>query len=93
VNLTLSPEALAYVHERGGALTVRPSPRHGCCGGTVDVPLAEVGPPADAVGFALQERDGVRVYLSRDLPAEPPLRVGLDRLFGLAALFVEEVQP
>jgi hypothetical protein len=93
VNVTLTPQASAYVRERGGALTVRPSPRHGCCGGTVDVPLAEVGPPADTAGFALQEGDGVRVYLALDLPPDIPLRVGLDRLFGLAALFVEEVQP
>jgi hypothetical protein len=58
VNVTLTPEALAYVRERGGALTVRPSPRHGCCGGTVDVPLAEVGPPADAGGLPYRRGTG-----------------------------------
>jgi hypothetical protein len=93
--VVLSPEAAAYVRQRGGALTLRRSPRHGCCGGTVGVPVAEAVAPADTRGFVQRALDApggpVRLFVASDLdaPAAGPVRVGLDRVLGLAALYVE----
>jgi len=91
--LSLSPEAAAFVRARGGALTVRASPKHGCCGGTVAVLVAEPGAPADPGAFAVVEASGVRAYLSPEASAAGPLRVGLDRFLALAALYVEGAAP
>ncbi|WP_233993663.1 hypothetical protein [Salinibacter altiplanensis] len=33
LDLTIDEEAVAFAREEGGVLTIRPSPRHGCCGG------------------------------------------------------------
>lgn len=90
----LTPEAAAYVRQRGGALTLRHSPRHGCCGGTVALPLAEAVAPRDASGYSRREIDTdagpVLLFTAPGLAAHAgPIRIGLDRLLGLAALYVE----
>lgn len=89
--VTLSPEAAAYVRERGGVLTLRRTPRHGCCGGTVALPIAEVGAPPDAAAFVRHDLDapGGPLTLFVEPGLSEPLCVGLDRLFGLRSLFVE----
>ncbi len=89
--VTLTPEAAAYVRERGGALTLRRTPRHGCCGGTVALAIAEAGTPPDDADFAHRVLDapGGPITLFTDPGLDGLLRVGLDRLFGLASLYVE----
>lgn len=90
----LTPEAAAYVRQRGGALTLRHSPRHGCCGGTVALPIVEVGAPRSASAYSRRElgteAGPVLLFVAPELLArEGPLRIGLDRLFGLTALYAE----
>ncbi len=65
--LTLSGDAIAYLAEHGRAVTVRSSPRHGCCGGTVAVPIAEVGAPVSTADYEVFESHGISVYLAADL--------------------------
>jgi hypothetical protein len=86
--LVLSPEAAAYARARGGALTVRASPRHGCCGGTVGVPVAEAAAPPDPAAYRRADADGVAVYLDPALGGAP-LGVGLNALLGMRSLYVE----
>lgn len=86
--VTLTPEASAFVCARGGAVTLRPSPRHGCCGGTVALPVADLGPPDDPSAFVWQQIEGVEVYASPRL-GPGPFCIGLDALFGLKRLYVE----
>jgi hypothetical protein len=88
--IALTPEAAAYVRQHGGMLTLRRMPRHGCCGGSVALAVAELGAPADAATFERHMRDGLTVFTEPGI--DGPLRVGLDRLFGLAALYVEGVE-
>ncbi|MDT7858390.1 CC/Se motif family (seleno)protein [Rubrivirga sp. S365] len=91
----LTPEAAAFVRQRGGALTLRRAPRHGCCGGTVHLAVAEAVAPPDGAEWRDLDTPGgpVRLFLDPDVLEDVleggPLRVGLDRLFGLAALYVE----
>ncbi len=35
--------AVAFIQQHGGVVTVRRSPRHGCCGGTAHIAVAELG--------------------------------------------------
>jgi len=89
--LTLRPEATAYLERHGSALTIRSSPRHGCCGGTVGVPVAEPGPPTDAAAFDAIERDGVRIYVERGLVTaeDEAITVGVDGFGPLRSLWVQ----
>ena len=89
--VTLRAEATTYLERHGSALTIRSSPRHGCCGGTVGVPVAEPGPPGDASGFDAIESGGVRVYVERGLltAEHEPITVGLDGFGPLRRLWVQ----
>ncbi len=91
VRLHLDDDAAAYAREQGGVLTIRPSPRHGCCGGRVDLATVGTEPPADAAAYLTDERQGVTVYVHRRFVAlaDEPLHVGLDRLLGWRSLYVE----
>jgi hypothetical protein len=52
---TLSPAAFAHLD--GRPVVLRGSPRHGCCGGSAVLPVAEIGPPRQPERY-LQRHDG-----------------------------------
>jgi hypothetical protein len=90
VEIRLEPAARAFLAEHGGAVTLRGSRRHGCCGGTAFVPVAERGPPGDRDAYRSVEVEGITVYLERDVAAGPgPLVIGLDGLWRWHRLRVE----
>jgi len=91
LNLTVTDEAGTYVREQGGVVTIRPSPRHGCCGGRVDLATVNTEPPTDPETYLETEQQGLTVYVHRGFVAlnDEPLRVGLDRLWLWASLYVE----
>ena len=78
--LVFGPGLVPYLMRRGASVTLRASPRHGCCGGTVDVPVAELGAPTNTERYEVIEREGVRVYLELGLrrAAREPVTVGLE---------------
>jgi hypothetical protein len=94
-DIIISDEAAEYVRRRGGALTLRRTPRHGCCGGSVSVPIAEASTPPESSGYARYELGPpggtITLFAQPDLGTSStgPLRVGLDRLLGFASLYVE----
>lgn len=87
----VSSDARTYVQERGGALMLRSTLKHGCCGGRVELVKADPGRPRSDRGFRRIDLDGVTLFVEEGLLEEldQPLRVGLDRLMGLRSLFVE----
>jgi hypothetical protein len=86
----VEPAAREYLQSRGGAVTLRGSRRHGCCGGTAFVPVAEPGPPDEPEHYQEHDVDGITVYLERDVAVGPePLEVGLDELWRWQRLRVE----
>lgn len=89
--LTLDDEAAGYARREGGVITIRMSPRHGCCGGSVDMAVVDTDPPANPADFVEVERQDVTVFVARDLatPGATPLHVGLDRLLIWRSLYVE----
>lgn len=86
----LTPEARDYIREKGGALTLRSTLRHGCCGGRVELVKAEAEQPRFDAGFRSLSLDGVTVHAEEGLleEFEGPIEVGLDRLMGLRSLYV-----
>jgi hypothetical protein len=94
MNLTISPEARAYVIEQhAAALTLRASPRNGCCGGTVLLPVIEPGAPQDPEHWATIDVDGVRVYVETGIVIHPDsaVKIGLDRLLKWRRLWIEGI--
>jgi hypothetical protein len=89
--LTLQPEVASFVLRHGSAVTIWSAPRHGCCGGTVGVPVADPGPPADTTAFDALERDGVRVYVERGLAIaeHETITVGVEGFGPLRRLWVQ----
>jgi hypothetical protein len=84
-----------YLQRHGGALTIRSSPRHGCCGGTVAVAVAEAGPPRDAAAYQVEQVEGVRVYLERELrdAVDGPVRIDLEGFGPWRRLWVSGIEP
>ncbi|NBC16113.1 MAG: hypothetical protein GVY18_02215 [Bacteroidetes bacterium] len=91
LRLTIDDEAAAYAREQGGVLTIRPSPRHGCCGGRVDLATVDTEPPGEAETYTDDERQGLTAYVHRSFVTlnDAPLHVGLDQLLGWKSLYVE----
>jgi hypothetical protein len=88
--IRIEARARDFLEAHGGAVTLRGSRRHGCCGGTAFVPVAEPGPPDEPECFRAHEVDGITVYLEPDVVVGPgPLVIGLDELWRWQRLRVE----
>jgi hypothetical protein len=88
--IRIEPEAREHIAARGGTVTLRGSRRHGCCGGTAFVPVAEMGAPDDPDRFRSTRVAGVTVFLEKKVaPGAEPLVIGLDRLWRWQRLRVE----
>ncbi len=86
----IDPAAREHIARAGGAVTLRGSRRHGCCGGTAFVPVAEEGPPDEASAYWSAEVNGITVFIREDMEiGSAPLVIGLDELWGLRRLRVE----
>lgn len=74
----------------GGAITLRGAPRHGCCGGTALVPVAETRAPADRDAWRTHTIDGITVYLDNSLRKHDGLlTISASGFRGWQRLFVE----
>ncbi|MGJ3240684.1 MAG: CC/Se motif family (seleno)protein [Anaerolineae bacterium] len=90
LNITIDDDARHYILQQDATLTLRTSPRHGCCGGTVFLPIVEAGLTAGGEAWPVVEQDGIRIYIEPDLsiPDTVQLRVGLDRLLLMKRLWI-----
>lgn len=61
LQVTLSEQAIEYIKERGGILTLEEAPQTGCCTNVVFVG-AHPRRPEDEGYFGLKEQDGVQIY-------------------------------
>jgi hypothetical protein len=88
----IDADALAYLMEHhNGELMLRTSPRHGCCGGTVMLPVLEPGAPQDSQGWTIQEHQGLRLYIEAgvDFTPETAVHIGIDRFLKWHKLWIE----
>jgi len=92
-DIRITPEARHWLEQRSGEVIVRPSPRHGCCGGMAEVPVAEARRPKQPEDYDVFHVDGMRVYLARTLEVAGPIELRLETLMGFGRLFVEVDLP
>jgi hypothetical protein len=85
--LSISPAARNWVLARGGVVTVRAAPQHGCCGGHAAVPQAEATTPDAPADYEHCVVDGVTVHLASAL-APGPYRLELEGLWRWRRLSV-----
>ena len=65
---TLTDAAIG--HLGGRPLVLRASPRHGCCGGSALLPVAEVGPPAEPGRYERLDHGPVTCFVDPRLVAD-----------------------
>lgn len=87
-NLRISDAARAWLNAHGGVLTLRAATRHGCCGGSAGVPVAEARTPDDVAGYENCDEAGLRIWRESGL-ADVALVVDLDGLGRWKRLVVE----
>lgn len=88
--LIIDAGAVDWIQRHGGVVTLRRSPRHGCCGGTALLPVAETRTPATIDDWIKRQIDGVTVYIDRDLAARTePLTIRAEGFRQWRRLFVE----
>jgi len=93
--ISIDPEARALLKEQhGAAVTIRTTPRHGCCGGNVLVPVVEPRRPEERQGWEKFESDGVQIFFDPglDVPEGAALRIGMDKLFLWHKFWIEGLE-
>ena len=61
LQVNLSEQAINYIKEHGGILTLEEAPQAGCCTNTVFVE-AHPGKPKGEGYFGVKEQDGIKIY-------------------------------
>ena len=90
-SIDVTPEAAAFIREKGGTVMLRSTVKYGCCGGRVELVKAEIGEPRPEDDFEHFDIDGLSLSAERGLIDDlgTPIRIGLDKLFKMRAPFVE----
>lgn len=89
-DVRLDAEAARWVAGQGGVITLRPSPRHGCCGGTAILPVAEVRQPDQPADWLVTTIDGITVYIDPAMAAHSgALTIRAEGFLRWRRLFVE----
>lgn len=88
--IDIDSDAKAFIKQQGGVVTIRLSPRHGCCGGLANLAVAEARYPNDIQHFQHHIQDDISVYIAPEL-ANENLRVGAEGWWKLRRLYVDGV--
>ncbi|XQU09716.1 CC/Se motif family (seleno)protein [Halomonas sp. LY9] len=86
--IEIEEKAAAFIKQQGGVVTVRLSPRHGCCGGTSRIAIAETSTPKDISTFACHQSEEVTLWIAPEL-AQQGLRLRVEGWWKLKRLFVD----
>ncbi|HBM27363.1 hypothetical protein NH398_06635 [Halomonas sp. CnH100-B] len=86
--IDIEETAAAFIKQQGGVVTVRCSPRHGCCGGTSRIAIAETHAPDDTSAFESHFLEGVWLWVAPEL-ARQGLRLRVEGWWKLQRLFVD----
>ncbi|MEX2672634.1 MAG: CC/Se motif family (seleno)protein [Phycisphaeraceae bacterium] len=93
LNIQITHAASRWIAEHGGTLTLRTSPRHGCCGGTAAVPVAEAKIPPNPDAYTRIEIDGVQVYADPVLTGtQKPMTIDLTGFWRWHRLTIEDAE-
>ncbi|MDR5875540.1 CC/Se motif family (seleno)protein [Vreelandella gomseomensis] len=86
--IEIEDNALAYIKQLGNVLTVRLSPRHGCCGGSANVAVAEAISPKDPSLFQRYHHQGITLFTDPKLTYQG-LKINVEGFWKLRHLYVE----
>lgn len=70
MGIAISRRAREFIKRKGGAVTVRLSPRHGCCGGMASLAVADAIAPDDPQAYRRVEQDGLILFIAPELADE-----------------------
>ena len=79
--IELGGNALDFIKQQGGVVTIRLSPKHGCCGGLANIAVAEANEPLDASRYQHYHYQG------------QGLRVEIEGFWKLRHLYVDGLPP
>lgn len=88
--IEIGNNALDFIKQRGGVVTVRLSPKHGCCGGLANVAVAEASAPADPSLYQRHRDEDITLFIAQEL-AYQGLRVDVEGFWKLRHLYVDGV--
>lgn len=86
--IDIDSNAVEFIKQQGGVVTVRLSPRHGCCGGLANLAVAETRLPDDVHNYQHHTQDGISIYIAPELAAQG-LRIGVEGWWKLRHLYVD----
>ena len=90
--IDVSDAAKAFIKQQGGVVTVRLSPRHGCCGGLANVAVAEANAPKDPSLYQRHSDEDITLFIATEL-AYQGLRVDVEGVWKLRHLYVDGSYP
>lgn len=86
--IEITSSAKAFIKQQGGVVTVRLSPRHGCCGGLANVAVAEASFPADPSIYQRHCDQALTLFIAPAL-AHQRLRIDVEGFWKLRHLYVD----
>lgn len=93
LDLRIDPDAVDWIERHGGAIILRQSPRHGCCGGTAMLPVAEARTPANPEAWVARCIDEVTVFIDPELEAQAvTFAIRAEGFLQWSRLFVETTE-
>lgn len=85
--IDIDNNALDFIKQHGGVVTVRFSPKHGCCGGLTNVAVAETNSPSDATLYQRHRYQNITLFIDPAL-AYQGLNVEVEGLWKLRHLYI-----
>ncbi|MDQ7728295.1 CC/Se motif family (seleno)protein [Halomonas sp. SpR8] len=86
--IEIGNNALDFIKQRGGVVTVRLSPKHGCCGGLANVAVAEASAPKDPSLYQRHCYQDITIFIDSVL-VDQGLRVDIEVFWKLRHLYVD----
>ncbi|MBF60076.1 hypothetical protein KF947_03025 [Halomonas sp. FeN2] len=90
--IELGGNALDFIKQQGGVVTIRLSPKHGCCGGLANIAVAEANEPLDASRYQHYHYQGITIFIDPTLVGQG-LRVEIEGFWKLRHLYVDGLPP
>ena len=88
IMIDIGSNALDFIQQQGGVVTVRISPKHGCCGGLANVAVAETNSPSDPSLYQRHRYQNITLFIDPAL-AYQGLSVDVEGFWKLRHLYVD----
>lgn len=86
--IDISSNALDFIKQQGGVVTIRLSPKHGCCGGSASIAVAEASAPKDPSLYQRHCYQDITMFIDSAL-VDQGLRVDIEGFWKLRHLYVD----